>query len=101
MVRTNHPLLATCLRLTLISLEPSLFILVPGQSQLDPRVSWTGRDSRLPSVRGGKWGLYRHIRFNSAAEECRWSEEEKKWKTAVKITGDKASEYGKEYTITS
>ncbi|KAF2100775.1 FAD/NAD(P)-binding domain-containing protein [Rhizodiscina lignyota] len=48
-----------------------------------------------------KWGLYRHTRFNSAATDARWDDEEMKWKTTVKICGDKDSEYSSGYTITS
>jgi cation diffusion facilitator CzcD-associated flavoprotein CzcO len=48
-----------------------------------------------------KWGLYRHIRFNSAVSEARWSEKEHKWKTLVKVGGGKEAEYGDEYTIMS
>jgi cation diffusion facilitator CzcD-associated flavoprotein CzcO len=48
-----------------------------------------------------KWGLYRHIRFNKAVQEARWSEKEHKWKILVKIGGGKEAEYGDEYTVTS
>lgn len=48
-----------------------------------------------------KWGLFSHVRFNSEVQESRWDEESKKWKTKVKVTGEKDSEYIPEYTITS
>ncbi|KAF2086488.1 cyclohexanone monooxygenase [Saccharata proteae CBS 121410] len=48
-----------------------------------------------------KHGLYKHIRFNTAVEEARWDDEAKKWKTAVRITNAKESEFQQSYTITS
>ena len=34
-------------------------------------------------------------------EEAQWDEEQKKWKTSVKIDGGKDAEYGDRYTLTS
>lgn len=46
-----------------------------------------------------KWGLFRHIRFNTEVEEARWSETENQWKVAVKIGGGKEGEFHRSYTI--
>ncbi|KAF2671833.1 cyclohexanone monooxygenase [Microthyrium microscopicum] len=46
-----------------------------------------------------KWGLYRHIRFNSTVSEGRWNEERKKWDIAVNIGSGKEAEYGEQYTL--
>ncbi|OKP14314.1 Baeyer-Villiger monooxygenase [Penicillium subrubescens] len=48
-----------------------------------------------------KWGLYKHLRFNSAVEEARWDDEELKWKVTVNISGQKDSEFGSSYVIAS
>lgn len=48
-----------------------------------------------------KWGLYRHVRFNSNVSAATWVDDEMKWKVKVNVTGEKASEYCKEYEITS
>ncbi|EPS32266.1 hypothetical protein PDE_07226 [Penicillium oxalicum 114-2] len=48
-----------------------------------------------------KWGLYKHIRFNSAVEEARWDDQTSKWKVAVKISGQKDSEFTNGYVISS
>ncbi|KDB23870.1 hypothetical protein H109_04252 [Trichophyton interdigitale MR816] len=50
---------------------------------------------------GDKYGLHRYIRFSSMVEECRWNEDEKKWKTTVHVEGAKDSEFGERYTISS
>ncbi|EFQ99356.1 4-hydroxyacetophenone monooxygenase [Nannizzia gypsea CBS 118893] len=50
---------------------------------------------------GDKHGLHRYIRFSSMVEECRWNEDEKKWKTTVHVEGAKDSEFGERYTISS
>ncbi|KAJ5742825.1 hypothetical protein N7533_009927 [Penicillium manginii] len=36
-----------------------------------------------------KYGLYKHIRFNSTVEEARWDDEESKWKVSVQVSGHK------------
>ena len=48
-----------------------------------------------------KYELYRYIRFNTVVDEARWDDGEKKWKTAVSVTGAKDAEFGSNYTITS
>lgn len=48
-----------------------------------------------------RWGLYRHIRFNTAVDEARWNESEKKWKVALKVCGQKEAEFGMQYTLSS
>lgn len=48
-----------------------------------------------------KYGLYRHIRFNSAVEEARWDEAECKWKTQVNVSGEKDSQFFESYSIRS
>jgi cation diffusion facilitator CzcD-associated flavoprotein CzcO len=49
-----------------------------------------------------KYGLYRHVRFNTTVDEARWSDTENKWKTKVHVGGLKEAEYyGSDYTITS
>ncbi|KAJ5691177.1 hypothetical protein N7488_011912 [Penicillium malachiteum] len=48
-----------------------------------------------------KYGLYKHIRFNSAVEEARWDDIESKWKTTVKVSAGKDSEFVNLYVINS
>jgi len=48
-----------------------------------------------------KWSLYKYIRFNSAVDEARWDDAEKKWKIDVKVVGAKDREFCPEYTITT
>ncbi|KAJ5635853.1 uncharacterized protein N7484_009166 [Penicillium longicatenatum] len=48
-----------------------------------------------------KYGLYKHIRFNSTVEEARWNDTECKWEVGVKVTGQKDSEFADSYTINS
>jgi len=48
-----------------------------------------------------KYGLYRYIRFNTAAEQAEWDDLKKKWRTRVTVAGGKDSEYGVAYTIDS
>lgn len=48
-----------------------------------------------------KYGLYRHIRFNSEVKEARWDDAEMQWKVGVEVSGDKDSQYGRSYTITT
>ncbi|CAG8930533.1 unnamed protein product [Penicillium salamii] len=48
-----------------------------------------------------KYGLYKHIRFNSTVEEARWDEAEAKWKTKLSLSGQKDSEFSTSYTISS
>lgn len=48
-----------------------------------------------------KWGLYRHIRFNTEVEEARWEDKSYQWQTKVQVTGGKAAEFGDQYTIKS
>lgn len=48
-----------------------------------------------------KYGLYRHIRFNSAVEEARWDNSSNKWVTNINRLGAKEAEITQTYTITS
>ncbi|KAJ5946465.1 hypothetical protein N7454_003304, partial [Penicillium verhagenii] len=48
-----------------------------------------------------KYGLYKHVRFNSTVEEARWNDTESKWQVSVKVTGQKDSEFSSDYTINS
>ncbi|KAJ5489243.1 FAD-binding monooxygenase ktnD [Penicillium diatomitis] len=48
-----------------------------------------------------KWGLYKHVRFNSAVDEARWDDETCKWKVTVQKSGQKDSEFASSYVITS
>ncbi|KAK5044464.1 hypothetical protein LTR84_010745 [Exophiala bonariae] len=48
-----------------------------------------------------KWGLYRHIRFNTEVDEAHWQEKDKQWQTAVRVTGGKAAEFGDRYNVKS
>jgi cation diffusion facilitator CzcD-associated flavoprotein CzcO len=48
-----------------------------------------------------KYDLFKYIRFNTAVEEARWDDAEKKWKTTVKVLGGKEAECHEKYTITS
>lgn len=48
-----------------------------------------------------KYNLYKHIRFNTAVEEARWDDVEKKWKTSVRVVGGKEAEFADNYTISS
>ncbi|KAF4220785.1 hypothetical protein CNMCM6805_003155 [Aspergillus fumigatiaffinis] len=48
-----------------------------------------------------KYGLYKHIRFNSAVEEARWDDADLKWKLRVNVSGGKDSQYLESYEITT
>lgn len=48
-----------------------------------------------------KYGLYKHIRFNSTVEEARWDDNESKWKVSVNVSGQKDSEFANSYTLNS
>lgn len=48
-----------------------------------------------------KYGLYKHIRFNSTVEEARWDETEMKWRATVRVSGQKDSEFASSYIINS
>ncbi|KAJ6006188.1 hypothetical protein N7451_004132 [Penicillium sp. IBT 35674x] len=48
-----------------------------------------------------KYGLYKHIRFNSTVEEAKWNDVECKWKIGVKVTGQKDSEFSDSYIMNS
>ncbi|KAJ5713969.1 uncharacterized protein N7483_011150 [Penicillium malachiteum] len=48
-----------------------------------------------------KYGLYKHIRFNSSVEEARWDDIESKWKTTIKVSAGKDSEFVNSYIINS
>ena len=46
-----------------------------------------------------KWGLFKHIRFNSSVEEAVWSDSDLHWKVKVNVSGEKTAQFGSEYTI--
>ena len=48
-----------------------------------------------------KYGLYKHIRFNSTVEEARWDDATHKWKTSVKVGGAKDSQFVEAYEMQS
>ncbi|KGO66726.1 hypothetical protein PITC_056190 [Penicillium italicum] len=48
-----------------------------------------------------KYGLYKHIRFNSTVEEARWDDIESKWQTSVVVSGQKDSEFLSSYVLNS
>ncbi|KAJ5494297.1 hypothetical protein N7463_010384 [Penicillium fimorum] len=48
-----------------------------------------------------KYGLYKHIRFNSTVVEARWNDIESKWKTSVMVSGQKDSEFSSSYVLNS
>lgn len=48
-----------------------------------------------------KYGLYRHIRFNSAVEEAHWDDQNYKWRIQVGRLGGKEAEIGRSYTLNS
>ncbi len=48
-----------------------------------------------------KYDLFKHIRFNTAAEAASWDEETSTWKTKLRVLGGKEAERHPEYTITS
>lgn len=68
---------------------------------------WTrmypGQEEILEYLQGvaQKYNLYKHIRFNTAVEEARWDDVEKKWKTSVRVVGGKEAEFADNYTISS
>jgi cation diffusion facilitator CzcD-associated flavoprotein CzcO len=48
-----------------------------------------------------EYGLYKHVRFNSEVEMAQWDDREKKWKVNVTVSGDKDSQFGSTYTLSS
>ena len=48
-----------------------------------------------------KYGLYKHIRFNSTVEEARWDDATHKWKVAVNVGGAKDSQFVDAYEMQS
>jgi cation diffusion facilitator CzcD-associated flavoprotein CzcO len=66
---------------------------------------WTreypGQEEILDYLRGvaQKYGLYKHIRFNTSVEEAHWDDEKRRWKVDVKVTGGKDAEFSPEYSI--
>lgn len=48
-----------------------------------------------------KYGLYKHIRFNSTVDEAHWDDAEAKWRATVSVTGQKDSEFSTSYIIKS
>ncbi|KAL4944376.1 hypothetical protein BDV06DRAFT_233381 [Aspergillus oleicola] len=73
----------------------------------EQRSNWTreypGQEEILTYLTGiaGKYGLYPHIRFNSAVEEARWDEQARQWKVKVNVTGAKDSEFVSGYEISA
>ncbi|KAJ6145060.1 hypothetical protein N7470_008955 [Penicillium chermesinum] len=48
-----------------------------------------------------KYGLYKHIRFNSTVEQAEWDETNAKWRTTVTVSAQKDSEFLNSYVIDS
>jgi cation diffusion facilitator CzcD-associated flavoprotein CzcO len=48
-----------------------------------------------------KYGLYKHIRFNSEVKEARWDDNEMKWKISVEVSGDKDHQFLSSYVMSS
>ncbi|KAI9706761.1 MAG: hypothetical protein M1820_004731 [Bogoriella megaspora] len=48
-----------------------------------------------------KYNLYKYIRFNTAVDEARWNDSNKKWETSVTVSGTKDAEFSPSYTISS
>ncbi|KAJ5832286.1 hypothetical protein N7474_000597 [Penicillium riverlandense] len=46
-----------------------------------------------------KYGLFKHIRFNSTVKSARWNEDESKWEVSVKVDGQKDSEFASSYVL--
>lgn len=46
-----------------------------------------------------KYGLYRHIRFNTTVDEARWDDAAFKWRLRVHVSGDKDSQFLNSYEI--
>lgn len=46
-----------------------------------------------------KWGLYKHIRFNTSVDEAVWDDATSQWRVAVTVSGEKTAQYGANYTI--
>lgn len=48
-----------------------------------------------------KYGLYKHIRFNSTVDEARWDNTALKWRVGVSVSGAKDSQYIEGYEMES
>ncbi|KAG2421920.1 hypothetical protein HFD88_005896 [Aspergillus terreus] len=48
-----------------------------------------------------KYGLFKHIRFNSTVQEARWDETHLRWDVQVGVTGAKDREFIESYTLTT
>lgn len=48
-----------------------------------------------------KYGLYRHIRFNTTVDEARWDDAAFKWRLRVHVSGDKDSQFIPSYEMQS
>jgi len=46
-----------------------------------------------------KYGLYKHIRFNTSVEAATWDDSKNRWKVDVKVTGEKDAEFNPAYSI--
>ncbi|KAH7087715.1 flavin-binding monooxygenase-like protein [Paraphoma chrysanthemicola] len=46
-----------------------------------------------------KYGLYKHIRFNTSVEEAAWDDTAKRWSVNVKVGGGKDAEFNSAYSI--
>lgn len=69
--------------------------------------SWLPRPDSQPHLQtyliqtAQKYGLYRHIRFNSNVEEARWDDEEMQWKLNVRISGEKDGQFSPGYVLSA
>ncbi|KAK7634736.1 cyclohexanone monooxygenase [Phyllosticta citricarpa] len=48
-----------------------------------------------------KWDLFRHMRLNTVVEEAQWDDFAMKWRTTVRVAGEKDREFVENYTISS
>ncbi|KAL4892222.1 hypothetical protein BDV59DRAFT_202739 [Aspergillus ambiguus] len=48
-----------------------------------------------------KYGLFKHIRFNSAVQEARWDETNLRWNVNVGVSGAKDSQFIESYELTT
>ncbi|KAF9892639.1 hypothetical protein FE257_001041 [Aspergillus nanangensis] len=46
-----------------------------------------------------KYGLFKHIRFNSAVQEARWDDTNRRWNVKVGVSGAKDSQYLETYDL--
>ncbi|KAL4883519.1 hypothetical protein BJY04DRAFT_226536 [Aspergillus karnatakaensis] len=73
----------------------------------EQRSTWTreypGQEEILTYLTGiaSKYGLYSHIRFNSAVEAAEWDEGNRLWKIDVKVSGVKDAQFQSAYELSA